>query len=173
LLQAAGEERGVPYQLSSALVARQCDPRYLDSLDRLLDEAEACLSLGCGIGVQFLAERYPDKRVVPGLDTVFGGGVTAPGVWEERCVLCGECILGQTAGICPLTRCAKKLLNGPCGGAVNGRCEVASETECAWEKIYQRLWSWGRQEALEEIIPPKDWSRSESGGPRRLARKGA
>ena len=96
---------------------RQCDPEYINALDNQVKDADAIISLACGVGVQYLAERYTDKWVVPALNTNFIGGSTLHGIWEERCGLCGDCVLHLTGGICPIIRCAKSILNGPCGGS--------------------------------------------------------
>ncbi len=159
-LEIAAKRLGQKRAVIRATVARQCDPGFLSLFDKLMEQAEACFSLGCGVGVQYMAERYPGKPVFPAVDTVFAGGSPAAGLWEERCRLCGECVLGETGGICPVSRCAKGLLNGPCGGSVNGRCEIGSDQPCAWNLIYERLSGQGRLKNLYAITPPKDWSRA-------------
>ena len=136
-----------------------------------LEEYDAVLSLGCGVGVQTLAERFPGKRILPALNTKFMGMPTSHGVWEERCIGCGNCILDKTGGVCPVSRCAKQLFNGPCGGSEDGHCEVAKTTTCAWHKIWERAEALGMIDALMEITPPKDWSTSRDGGPRRIVRE--
>jgi hypothetical protein len=131
---------------------------------------DAILSLGCGVGVQTLAERFPGKRVLPGLNTKFMGLPTEQGIWEERCQACGDCILDLTGGICPIARCSKQLLNGPCGGSQNSKCEVSKETPCAWQLIWERMSSLGMLDRLMQVQPPKDWRTSRDGGPRRIIR---
>lgn len=162
---------GKPIETATYTVTRQCDPEYIDSLENMVREADCVISLACGVGPQYLAERYPDKYIVPAMDTKFVGGSKGLGVWEERCGLCGECILHLTGGICPITRCPKSILNGPCGGSQNGKCEINKELDCAWQLIYDRLKTLGRLDTLKEIIPPKDWSKSRDGGPRRVTRE--
>ena len=157
--------------IDEVTVQRQCEWEYIDPLEARLDDYDLILSLGCGVGVQTLAERFPDKPVVPGLNTVFMGLPVEQGVWEERCQACGDCILGLTAGICPIARCSKQLLNGPCGGSQDGRCEVDESIPCAWQLIYERAKALGRLDKLLEIQPPKDWSKSRDGGPRRVVRE--
>jgi hypothetical protein len=93
------------------------------------------------------------------------------GVWRERCVACGECILGLTGGICPIARCSKSLLNGPCGGSEDGHCEIDPDIPCAWQLIYDRLSRMGKLYVLLEIQPPKNWQTSRDGGPRKIVRK--
>lgn len=154
-----------------ATVQRQCEWEYLDAIGEEIEAHDLVLSLGCGIGVQAIAERFPNVRVVPGLNTSFLGLPEKQGVWAERCAACGNCILDKTAGICPIARCAKSLLNGPCGGSQGGKCEVDPQTDCAWQLIYDRLQARGELELLEEIIPPRDWSTSRDGGPRRIVRE--
>jgi ferredoxin len=151
-------------------VQRQCEWEYIDPLADRLDDYDAILSLGCGVGVQTLAERFPSKRVLPGLNTTFMGLPIEQGVWEERCQACGNCILDLTGGICPIARCSKQLLNGPCGGSQNGECEINPETPCAWQLIWERMSALGLLDRLMEVQPAKDWSTSRDGGPRRIVR---
>jgi ferredoxin len=162
---------GNPKQFDEVTVQRQCEWEYIDPLAARLDDYDLVLSLGCGIGVQALAERFPNKPVVPGLNTTFMGMPVEHGVFEERCQACGDCILGLTAGICPIARCSKQLLNGPCGGSQRGRCEVNPDIPCAWQLIYDRMAARGQLERLLEIQPPKNWSTSRDGGPRRIIRE--
>jgi ferredoxin len=161
---------GSPKDVTHQTVQRQCEWEYIDPLAEQAHQADIVVSLGCGIGVQALAERYPDVVVVPGLNTTFLGLPTEQGVWEERCAACGSCILGLTGGICPIARCAKQLLNGPCGGSQEGKCEIGKDTPCAWQLIYDRLKAQNRLHLLMEIQPVKDWSTSRDGGPRRITR---
>jgi ferredoxin len=132
-----------------------------------IKKADAILALTCAFGVQTMA-LYADKPVYPALNTLFIGKEEAPGQFVEVCMQCGNCVLATTAGICPLVRCAKSLLNGPCGGSVEGKCEVAPDIPCAWQLIYDRLKALGQLDKLEEIVPLRDWSTSREGGPRRI-----
>ncbi|GAB4575402.1 MAG: methylenetetrahydrofolate reductase C-terminal domain-containing protein [Anaerolineae bacterium] len=152
-------------------VQRQCEWEYLDALAEDIAGVDAVVSLGCGIGVQALVERFPEAWVVPGLNTAFMGLPTEHGVWEERCAACGDCILGLTGGICPIARCSKSLLNGPCGGSEGGHCEIDPAVPCAWQLIYDRLSRMGRLDALLELQPPKNWQTARDGGPRRIVRE--
>lgn len=156
--------------ISDVVVQRQCEWEYLDQIAERVREADIVLSLGCGIGVQALAEHFPETWVVPGLNTTFLGLPVEQGVWEERCAACGDCILGLTGGICPIARCSKSLLNGPCGGSENGHCEINPEVPCAWQLIYDRLISMDKLEVLMELQSPKNWRTSRDGGPRRIIR---
>ena len=149
---------------------RQCEWEYLDEIAEQIDKADVVLSLGCGIGVQAIAEHFPNKWVVPGLNTSFMGLPTEQGVWAERCAACGDCVLGLTGGICPIARCSKSLLNGPCGGSEGGHCEINPDIPCAWQLIYDRLSAMGKLDLLMEIQPPKNWKTARDGGPRKIVR---
>lgn len=152
-------------------VERQCEWEFLDTIEEQVREVNAILSLGCGVGVQAISERFPEIAVLPGLNTLSMGMPQEEGIWIERCSGCGNCILHKTGGICPITRCAKSLLNGPCGGSVEGKCEIDPDTPCAWQTIYDRLAGMGQLDKLQEIEPVKDWSTSHSGGPRKITIK--
>jgi ferredoxin len=132
-----------------------------------VEQADAILVMSCAFGVQTVS-MYSEKPVYPALNTLFVGKEETPGHFIEVCMQCGNCILATTAGICPLVRCAKSLLNGPCGGSVDGKCEVSPDTPCAWQLIYDRLEALGQLDKMEEIVPVRDWSTSTSGGPRRF-----
>jgi ferredoxin len=162
---------GKEKEITDVTVQRQCEWEYLDEVREQVAQADLILSLGCGIGVQAMAEHFPEKWVVPGLNTSFLGLPTEQGVWAERCAACGECVLGLTGGICPIARCSKSLLNGPCGGSEAGHCEIDPDVPCAWQLIYDRLASMDKLDALLEIQPPKDWSTARDGGPRKIVRE--
>jgi len=169
-LRMASKLNGDPKQVSDVTVQRQCEWEYLDQLRDQVKDSDVILSLGCGIGVQAIAEHFPSSWVVPGLNTKFLGLPLEQGVWTERCAACGDCILGLTGGICPIARCSKSLLNGPCGGSEAGHCEINPEIDCAWQMIYDRLRSMGKEDVLLEIQPPKNWRTSRDGGPRKIIR---
>jgi ferredoxin len=169
-LRMASKLDGDPKDVTDVTVQRQCEWEYLDTIAEQVNEADLILSLGCGIGVQAIAEHFPKAWVVPGLNTSFLGLPVEQGVWMERCAACGDCILGLTAGICPIARCSKSLLNGPCGGSQDGHCEVNEDIPCAWQLIYDRLKSLDKLELLSEIRPPKNWRTSRDGGPRKIVR---
>ena len=141
-----------------ATVTRQCEWEFLDGVADQIRSADAVLSLGCGVGVQAIAERFPQVRVYPGLNTSFMGLPVEQGTWSARCAACGDCVLGAFAGVCPVVRCSKGLLNGPCGGSRDGKCEISPDIPCGWQLIYDRLEALGLLDTLEEIVPPKDWS---------------
>jgi len=171
LLRMSTKMEGHAKDVGEVTVQRQCEWEYLDAIRDRVAEADVVLSLGCGVGVQALAERYPNAVVVPGLNTKFMGLPLEQGVWVERCAACGQCLLGLTGGICPIARCSKQLLNGPCGGSSQGKCEVNPDIECAWQLIYDKLKAQGRLSLLMEITPPKDWRTSRDGGPRKIVRE--
>jgi ferredoxin len=150
---------------------RQCDVEFLDDVAGEVEDADVILSLGCGAGVQFMAERFKGKLVLPGVNTKFIGVARDVGVWTEMCQGCGQCILEKTGGICPVARCSKSNFNGPCGGSQGGKCEIDPEVDCGWQLIYDRLKELGRLDKLYEIIEPKDWRSSRDGGPRRVEKK--
>jgi len=147
---------------------RQCDVEFLDEIAGDAENADVILSMGCGAGVQFMAERFCGKPVIPAVNTKFIGVTRDMGVWTEMCQGCGDCILEKTGGVCPVTRCSKSNFNGPCGGSSNGKCEVDPVIDCGWQLIYDRLKALGKLEKLFEIIEPKDWRSSRDGGPRRV-----
>jgi len=134
-----------------------------------LDEADVVLVLACGAGIQSISD-CTDKRVLAAVNSLFLGNIRRFGQYEEMCSLCGDCILNETAGICPVTNCAKGLLNGPCGGMDNGFCEVDQERECAWVRIHQRLDKQQRDGVFARTVAPKDWSRKFKPGKLTLAR---
>ncbi len=144
---------GTPFQVDTVTVQRQCDMEYLAPLDDQVQQYDALLSMACGAGVQFLAERYPDKPVLPMVDTTFIGVNRAMGDYEERCRSCSSCLLGLTAGICPITMCSKSLFNGPCGGTNQGACEVDPDQPCAWYQIWERLDKQGRLDQITRFEP--------------------
>jgi len=161
---------GLTGTIDTQTLVRQCEPEYVVELAKKAKNADIILSLGCGVGVQFIAEAYSDKWVVPGLNTTFGGGMVKAGLWEERCGFCGDCVLHLTGGICPIIRCSKSILNGPCGGSQDGHCEINKEISCAWQLIYDRLKALGRLKLLDVVQPPKNWRTARDGGPRKFVK---
>ncbi len=170
-LRMASKLEGSPRHVTALTVQRQCEWEYLDEIKTEVEEADTVLSIGCGIGVQAIAERYPETWVVPGLNTTFLGLPSEHGIWEERCAACGDCLLGITGGVCPIARCSKSLLNGPCGGSENGHCEIDPDVPCAWQLIYDRLKRMDKLEVLLTIQQPKNWETSRDGGPRKIIRE--
>jgi ferredoxin len=170
-LRLAREKAGKPIEIMEVAVERQCDPEYLDEMRPYIGEYDGLLSIACGAGVQFAAERFTRTPVWPGLNTNFIGVTEKQGYWTERCQACGDCVLHLTGGICPVTRCSKSLFNGPCGGSVNGKCEINKDVDCGWQLIYDRLKALDKLDSLEKIIEPKNWSSSRDGGPRKIIRE--
>ncbi len=148
---------GAPMEIDGFTVERQCETQFVEDLDRMVGKYDAILSMACGAGVQFLAERYPEKPIFPAVNSKFVGVNMDVGWYEERCQCCGNCVLGQTGGICPVAMCAKGLLNGPCGGPQDGHCEVNADTPCAWIRIYERLKAQGRLDNIMGVYPAREW----------------
>ncbi len=151
---------------------RQCERDLMESFLKLPPDADAILSLACGVGVQILADMVFPKPVIPALSTTFMGGTDEPGVWKEKCSGCGDCLLATTAAVCPITRCAKSLLNGPCGGSSAGMCEVGDGTPCAWALIIERLTAQGRLDLLTQVRLARSWRKAGGDGPRTRTRTG-
>lgn len=163
--------QGREVNIEEETIERQCDHEYLEVLRGRIGRYQAVVSLACGVGVQFMAETYKTLEVFPGVNTCFLGATESRGVWVERCQACGACILARTGGICPVTRCAKRVLNGPCGGSSKGKCEINKELDCAWQLIVDRLKNLGRLDEYEKVAPIKDWSSDRAGGPRKVIRE--
>ena len=163
--------QGQEVKIDEITLERQCDHEYLEEIRDVIDQYDAVVSLACGVGVQFTAEKYHSIPVYPGVDTCFLGVTEERGVWTERCQACGQCLLASTGGICPVSRCAKRVLNGPCGGSTKGKCEIHNEIDCAWQLIVDRLKALGRLDDYEELCPLKDWSTDRAGGPRKVVRE--
>lgn len=170
-LRLAGEGTIVTGEIVGESVARQCEPEFVDMVSDEINRADAVLSLACGAGVQLIAERFPDQIVLPGTNTTFLGVTEGMGLWTERCAGCGNCLLDKTAGLCPIARCSKQLLNGPCGGSMNGKCEISKDVDCVWQQIIDRLARLDQLDRLEDIFPVKDWTPAGHGGPRKLVRE--
>jgi ferredoxin len=164
-------QQGRTIEIKEITLERQCDPEYVEELASEIHRTEAVLSMACGCGVQTLAGRYRETPVFPAVNTLFMGASEAQGIWAERCQGCGDCLLGLTGGICPVARCSKHLLNGPCGGTSHGKCEIAPDVDCAWCLIWERLKALGLEKRYEEIMEAKDWRSAGGGGPRKIVRK--
>ncbi|OGO03807.1 MAG: hypothetical protein A2Y91_03080 [Chloroflexi bacterium RBG_13_54_8] len=145
------------HAFSEYTVKRQCDPEFLDALAEKVGDVDAVLSLGCGIGVQAIAERFANVPVVPGVNTSFMGMAKELGVWDERCAACGDCRLEETGGICPITRCTKAILNGPCAGTKNGKCEANKDMDCGWILIYKRLEQLRQLDKMRRYYPARNF----------------
>ena len=170
-LRMAAKMNGEDVGISEKTIDRQCVKEFVIQLDDVIDQYDAILSLGCGAGVQAIADMYPEVPVIPALNTEFMGETKDQGYWVESCIGCGDCMLYYFGGVCPLTRCSKQLLNGPCGGSMDGKCEVNPEVPCAWQLIIDRLTNFGALDRLEMIYPPRDWSKKQGAGPRKIIRE--
>jgi len=176
-LRIKAKEEGRDVEIDHNAAIRQCEWEYLDAIAEKVNEYPVILSMACGIGIQSLAERFPEKLVLPAVNTNMLGMPQEHAVWYERCAACGDCVLGVTGGVCPVVRCSKSLMNGPCGGSHDGKCEVTTpekeEIDCAWQLIPDKLYAQGREDLLLAYTPPKDWSKSNSGGPRKMVKEEA
>jgi hypothetical protein len=170
-LQMAMLKNGKNLQIKEHTLERQCDPEYVEELAPMIDSVDAVLSMACGCGVQEVARRFKDVPVFPAVNTKFMGASERQGVWAERCQGCGDCVLGITGGICPIARCAKQLLNGPCGGSTSGKCEISPDTDCAWQLIWDRLKALGISDRYEEIMPAKDWRNGAAAAPEKSSER--
>lgn len=164
-------QQGREVKIDENTLERQCDHEYLEEIRDVADQYDAILSLACGVGVQFTAEKYHAIPVLPGVNTCFLGATEQRGLWTERCQACGSCILATTGGICPVSRCAKRVLNGPCGGSSKGKCEISKDVDCAWQLIIDRLKAMGKLDEYEKVQPIKNWSTDRAGGPRKVVRE--
>jgi ferredoxin len=170
-LRLARESDGKKIEIKELSLERQCDPEYVESMRPLIDDHQAILSIACGAGIQFLAEKFTKTPVLPGINTGFLGVTERQGEWAERCQGCGDCVLHLTGGICPVTRCAKQLFHGPCGGSTGGICEIDKNVQCGWQLIIDRLKSLDQMDNYTKLKPYKGWNSSRDGGPRRIIRE--
>jgi len=146
-------------KIDELTIERQCDREFIEEINNKVnvDDYDLILSTACGAGVQLVSDVFDHKVVLPALNTTFIGVAEGPGVWTERCRSCSDCVLAETGGICPVTLCAKGLVNGPCGGTRHGKCEIDPEKDCAWTLIYNRLKKIGRLDRMEQTRPPKKY----------------
>ena len=171
VLRMAAKMDGKKVLIQEHSLDRQCVKDCVIELDDMVLQFDAILSLGCGAGVQTVAEVFPALPIIPALNTEFMGETSEQGTWEARCVGCGDCMLYLFGGVCPLTRCAKQILNGPCGGSIDGKCEVNPEVPCAWQLIIDKLSQLNALDRLENIYPPKDWAKKQGLGPKKIIRE--
>ena len=170
-LKIARKKEGQPFEVDVCVLERQCDTEYVAELADRVGDYDAVVSLACGVGPQFLSEMYPDRIFYPGVNTLFFGGAVEHGIWEERCAGCGACAIHLFDGLCPIARCAKRLLHGPCGGSSNGICEVNKDTACIWDAIVRKKMENGRLADLAGVKGAKVWTTARDGGPRRSIRE--
>jgi len=168
----ANKQNNITMKIVEDTIERQCDKEFFDEVKDEIERADAVLSMACGVGVQYCSEIFEGTRVIPALNTKFYGTNLEQGVWGERCAGCGDCVLEKFGGICPIARCSKSLLNGPCGGSQDGMCEVDPDNiECGWQLIYDRLEKLRLLHRLEENEAVKDWSTGRDGGPGTIRRE--
>ncbi len=176
-LRIKSEQEGRKASVEHTAAIRQCEWEYLDMIADKVKDADIVVSMACGIGIQSMAEKFSPQLVVPAVNTNMLGMPQEHAVWLERCGACGDCVIGETAGICPVVRCSKSLMNGPCGGSHDGLCEVKTpekeDIDCAWHLIWERLKEQGREDLMIKNRPPKKWNLSASGGPRKMVREEA
>jgi ferredoxin len=170
-LKIARKKDGDDLEIVERTIERQCDPEYIELVRDEVDQYDAVVSMACGVGPQFLSEAYPEQIFYPAVNTTFFGGAVAHGIWEERCAGCGTCIIHRYDGLCPIARCSKSLMHGPCGGSADGLCEISKEVICIWDLIVKKKMQEGRLEDLLSIRPEKDWRTARDGGPRRSIRE--
>lgn len=170
-LRMDAKAHGKKMEIKEMTLDRQCVYEFIDQLTDVIGQYDVVLSLACGAGVQAVAEVFPKVHIFPALNTTFLGETKEAGLWVENCRGCGDCKLGVFAAVCPVTRCAKGLFNGPCGGSRTDRCEVDPEVPCAWQLIISRLEDMGRLDLLRKVQPPADWSKQQGKGPRKIRRE--
>jgi ferredoxin len=167
-LRMALKAKGKDAEVDFDCITRQCEKEFYDNLKRPLGEYDAVLSIACGAGVQYIAELCPTVPILPGMNTTFLASNVEPGVWEEYCRGCGDCVLAWTGGICPVAKCSKSLINGTCGGTNHGKCEVDKDMECGWLRIYNRLKELGQLDNYRKLRAPRDHRKDRGKGVRRL-----
>ena len=172
LIKIAKKKQGKTIEITEQVTERQCEEEFIKEIEKEIKGHDIILSMACGVGVQLIAKMYEGKLVYPALNTKFMGLPEEQGQWAETCAGCGDCRLADFGGICPVTRCSKSLLNGPCGGSVDGKCEVDPDNiECAWQLIYDKMKLLGQLDKLLKIEPAKSWKTSRDGGPRKVIKE--
>jgi len=166
LLRMRAAQEGVAIEINHAAIERHCEPEFFQPVMDNVRTYDLILSTACGVGVNLLSEHIGIIPVFPAINTEFFGAVPRAGEFTELCAGCGNCILHLTGGICPIARCSKSLLNGPCGGTNNGSCEVSPDIKCAWVLIYDRMKQLNKLDLMKEINEAKDWSKAQ--GPRSI-----
>ncbi len=170
-MKIARKKEDNPVEIDVRVLERQCDNEYVAGISDIVGNYEAVISMACGVGPQFLSEMYKDQTFFPAVNTTFFGGAVRHGVWEERCAGCGTCGIHLFGGFCPIARCAKSLMNGPCGGSSKGVCEVNKDTECIWDAIVRKKMESGRLSDLIGVKGIRSWKTARDGGPRRSIRE--
>jgi len=171
ILKIARKKEGRPLEVDEKTIERQCDPEYIAHVKEMVHKYDAVISMACGVGPQFLSEAYPTQRFFPAVNTTSFGGATKHGVWSERCAGCGTCVIHLYDGMCPIARCSKSIMHGPCGGSARGKCEISKEVDCIWDMIVKKKMEKGRLGDLIQMKPTKDWRTARDGGPRKSVRE--
>ena len=138
------------------------DKRILNKYKKELKDIKQIITLSCGNGAQTISDIFEDKEVISGTDTIFLGQIKHINEFEKKCNLCGNCIIDKYDGLCPITRCPKNMLNGPCGGSIEGKCEIDNNMDCIWHLIYKKFKKKNRLKELKEINEPFNWSNSKT-----------
>ena len=172
MLMGLDDFKNDPIKIETDTLLRQCEQDLVSAYQTLPPDLDAILSLACGAGVQIVADAFEPLPVIPALNTTFLGAASQPGVWEEMCQGCGDCVLEDTGGLCPVARCAKSLFNGPCGGSQAGNCEIDPGVACVWAAIYERLTKQHKLDRINRLRPAKDWRPGGAAGPRKRIRTG-
>jgi ferredoxin len=171
ILKIARKKEGDSITVEERTLERQCDPEYVETVKDIINDYDAVISMACGVGPQFLSEMYPERRIYPAVNTTSFGGALRHGVWAERCAGCGTCVIHLFDGMCPVARCSKSLLNGPCGGSSKGKCEISNDVDCIWDKIVRKKMEQGRLDDLLVVKEAKNWQTARDGGPRTSIRE--
>ena len=167
-LRLKAKQDGKQIEIRENTPLRQCEGEYTEPMKEDVEWADAVISLSCGVGVQTLAEMFPRAVVLPGVNTMMLGSHSPDRLFLEYCGACGDCILDETGGICPIVRCSKSMLNGPCGGSTGGKCEVSKDIDCGWDLIFKKLEAQDRGADWDAIKPARDWRPSWHGGSRQV-----
>ncbi len=156
-LELSFKEDNARKKIDGFTIERQCNVQFFKEIEDMIPDYDCILSMACGAGVQLVAEQFKSTPVFPALNTVSIGIDRDIGMYEEKCRACGECVLAYTGGICPVTRCAKGLFNGPCGGTNSGKCEISDDISCAWNDIFNILKKQNRLDDILKIHEPMQW----------------
>jgi ferredoxin len=163
-IRMARKIEGKDVTVGEKTIMRQCDPEFIAEIKDEASKYDVVLSMACGAGVQGVSQSLGKIQVLPAMNTRFIGLAEGEGTWTEACAACGDCVLGVTGGICPLATCPKGILNGPCGGTKDGKCEVSPDIPCAWVRIYERTKDLGRLKEVKKTVGAKNWSKNRRPG---------
>jgi len=156
-LRSMKKAEGEEITIGERTIPRQCEPKFVDQIMEEASRYDAVLSMACGAGVQGIVDRLEKLPVLPAMNTTFLGMADAEGNFKEVCLACGNCLLAFTGGICPVARCAKSLISGPCGGSQGGLCEASKVNPCVWQLIYNRLKELNMLHLLKNMSNKRKW----------------